>query len=77
MVDADDQLPEMITVRVWARREVGQSCADIAAWLDRMGYPVSSAEVEQIASRHAQGLEAAWARWGRRQGQAPGSASQP
>jgi hypothetical protein len=61
--DDDDPVPEVIAVRVWARREVGECCTDIAGWLERIGYAVSPSEVERIAGRHAQRLEAAWAQW--------------
>jgi hypothetical protein len=77
MVGDDGQLPDVMVVQVWARRQVGECCTDIAAWLAQVGYRVGPGEVKEIASRHAQWLEAAWARWARRQGASTGSALPP
>jgi hypothetical protein len=54
LVVVADALPEVIVMRVWARREVGESCVDICLWLNRIGYQVRPDEVAVIASQYAQ-----------------------
>jgi hypothetical protein len=54
MVGNDDQLPEVIAARVAERRESEESAAEVFAWLVDLGYRVSPAEFEAVASRHRQ-----------------------
>jgi hypothetical protein len=53
-----DALPEVIVARVWARRQVGESCVDVSLWLGRIGYQVRPDEVAVVASQYAQRREA-------------------
>jgi hypothetical protein len=48
------EVPESIAERVWARRELGEPCVDVSAWLDRIGYQVLPEEIDTIAALHTQ-----------------------
>jgi hypothetical protein len=51
-------VPEPTAECVWAHRELGEPCVDVALWLGRIGYHVLPDEIDTIAARHAQRRDA-------------------
>jgi hypothetical protein len=53
-----EQIPEEAALRAWARWATGEPLGEIAAWLNRIGYRLSTDDVAVIAIRHEQQRDA-------------------
>jgi hypothetical protein len=49
-----ESVPEALAEHVWARRQSGESCERISAWLAQIGYAVLPDEVSVIAFEYEQ-----------------------